>query len=180
MYGPTRPLVIIAFVGVSNALCFGVLAALMLVEPIGMIEPALIGARGLTALLALLLAVQSFSTIRLLRRLDVEGELHEHLEQADQVKAAIGRISWTTTAMIWALVASFLISAMQALEDGDVPVVALNLAAAGLLTWLQLRGGGGSGRGRSVGKLLGEKSRALVDQMVEDQKGLRPQPSPIG
>lgn len=178
MHGPTRPLVILAVASFYLAVCVGVSIALALMEPVGAIEVALVGARVLTALLALLLATQAVRAIRCLRRLDVEGELHELREQVSEIQTVIEHVSRITTAMIWALIVSLLISAARAVVNGSVVQVVLDLAAAGLLTWLQLRGGGGSGRRKSIGRLLGEKSRALVDQLVETQKGLSPRPSP--
>lgn len=77
---------------------------------------------------------------------------------------------------IWVIITSSAITAVRAFLEGDIPGGIFSTLLTILLIWLNTRGAGGSGKGRSISKLIGEKSRALRDALVEAQKGMQPSP----
>lgn len=81
-----------------------------------------------------------------------------------------------STIQIWAIIIGNVIIAIREFLEGDIPSGILFTLLAALLIWVITRGAGGSGKGRSISKLIGEKSRALRDALVEAQKGMQPNP----
>lgn len=146
--------------------------------PSGPVDAVVIIAKAVTALLGILLAAQVAQVFVCLRRLDAEDEPESLLEAAKRVNTAGIRLTWLSDALLWSVIVGNLLHAVRELMLGDVGAAAFDVLMAALLMWMQLRSGGGGGRRQSIGKLIGEKSRALVDRLVEVQKGMQPLPGP--
>lgn len=146
-------------------------------DPSGPVDAVVIAGKCLAALLGVLLAAQLFQVLLLLRRLDPEDEPERILETVERMAAAGNRLGWLADALTWVVVATSVVQAVRHMMLGDVGLAIFDLILAGVLL-MQLRGGGGGGRRKSIGKLIGEKSRALVDRLVEVQKGMQPLPGP--
>jgi hypothetical protein len=79
--------------------------------------------------------------------------------------------------VIWAVIVGDLISAVRYFVEGPAVLGIPDLLWAAALFWL-MRRGGGSGKGKTVSRLLGEKTRAMRDRLVSIQKGMQPVPNP--
>ncbi|PWH05359.1 hypothetical protein DEO23_12260 [Brachybacterium endophyticum] len=102
----------------------------------------------------------------------------EALELNSQIIALrTPRMNRAHDVVMGAIIANDLISAVRYFLDGDVAWGVFNVVVAALLLWILFLGGGRGDR-RSVSKLLGDKTRALRDRLVDIQKGMQPSPNP--
>lgn len=79
--------------------------------------------------------------------------------------------------LMWSIVVASALSAVRHFLAGETGNAVMNLLLALFMVWLMHRGKGGGSR-RSASELIGEKSRALRDKLVEAQKGMQPNPGP--
>lgn len=85
------------------------------------------------------------------------------------------RLQLLSDLMMWSVIVSSTLSAVRHFLADETGNAMMNLLMALFMLWLIHRGKGGGSR-HSTSELIGEKSRALRDKLVEAQKGMQPNP----
>jgi len=177
----TRALLLL-FIGINLVILGMSVASIIasLADAPDALDLLMVAARAVSVVCALLIIVQAIALAMAVRRIERASDL-------DDLEPLVGRIerssTWLTvffSLLIWSIIAGTLINALQHLQEGDIPRALVDVVLAGLLVWIDLRDDGPGGRKRSISKLIGEKSRALRDKLVEAQKGMQPSPGFAG
>lgn len=128
-----------------------------------------------TLVAALSLIVNTVRILRLARKAEQNPSEETILDIVDRIAILAGALILAVNVMLWSIIAGDLISAIRHFMAGETGRGIVDLLLVLFLLWVVTRNKG-KGQSNPIKKLIGEKSRALRDALIEAGKGMQPNP----